>query len=294
MFGLNEPANATFFLGWMIEVGTFDPLPIEAIWAIWEFPANEPYTDSFNDAGYSFLFSIENFGTGTVIIHFALITALIYFLVSKLRTSWAREVTQHPKFISNYNGLFFGGSLRFLFEGYSELTISCSIGLLTMRWGSELGFSELYCNYFTIIMSIAVVALPIYILVFYCCRIDDLNDGNFAERFGTLYAGLKVHPKETERKTRKRRKTTIFDPFMFVMRRLIFMALSLLLMHLPVFQLMATFYVCTGMVIYFLWFRPFEEIKVTMLEVMNEITTIAMLYVMLTFSDWVPSPEVRY
>lgn len=31
-----------------------------------------------------------------------------------------------------------------------------------------------------------------------------------------------------------------------------------------------------------------------MLEVMNETTTIAMLYVMLTFSNWVPSPELRY
>ena len=176
----------------MIEVGTFDPLPIEAIWAIFDFPANEPYSESFDDAGYSYLFSIENFGTGTVIIHFAVITALIYFLVSRLRTSWAREITEHPKFVANYNGLFFGGSLRFLFEGYSELIISISIGLLTMRWGDELGFSELYCNYFTIIMSVAVVSLPLYILIFYCCRINDLDDKDFAERYGTLYAGLKV------------------------------------------------------------------------------------------------------
>lgn len=81
---------------------------------------------------------------------------------------------------------------------------------------------------------------------------------------------------------------------MFVFRRIIFMVLSILLMHLPVFQLMATFYVCTAQVIYLLWFMPFEETLVNLLEVMNEITTISMLYVMLTFSDWVPSPELRY
>ena len=81
---------------------------------------------------------------------------------------------------------------------------------------------------------------------------------------------------------------------MFVSRRLIFVVLVILCLDLPLLQLMATFCVCTAKIIYLLWFMPFEETLVNLLEVMNEITTILMLYVMLTFSDWVPSPELRY
>ena len=54
------------------------------------------------------------------------------------------------------------------------------------------------------------------------------------------------------------------------------------------------FYVTTLMIIYLMWFKPFEENFYTGIEVFNEITVIFLLYFMLTFSDWVPSSEQRY
>jgi len=57
---------------------------------------------------------------------------------------------------------------------------------------------------------------------------------------------------------------------------------------------MGAFYLSTAMVIYLLWFWPFADNFFTRIEVMNEVTSILMLYLMLVFSDWVPDPEVRY
>ena len=66
---LKVPSNATYFLNYLIEVATFDPLPIEAIWAVFQFPTKTPFDEAFDAAGYNYIYAIENFGTGTVVIH---------------------------------------------------------------------------------------------------------------------------------------------------------------------------------------------------------------------------------
>ena len=54
LFRLKVPANASFMLDHLIEVATFDPVPVEAIWAIFPLPAQDPYSASFDSAGYSY------------------------------------------------------------------------------------------------------------------------------------------------------------------------------------------------------------------------------------------------
>jgi len=81
---------------------------------------------------------------------------------------------------------------------------------------------------------------------------------------------------------------------MFVFRRVLFIAASMGLTEYPVFQLQAMFYVTTVMIIYLIWYWPFEDNFYTMIEVMNEVTALFMLYFMLAFSDWNPSAELRY
>ena len=87
---------------------------------------------------------------------------------------------------------------------------------------------------------------------------------------------------------------SIFFPFMFVLRRLLFVGFSMGLSKWPVFQLQAMFYVVTTNIIYLIWYWPFQSNFFTLIEVMNEVTALFMLYFMLSFSDWNPSPENRY
>ena len=57
---------------------------------------------------------------------------------------------------------------------------------------------------------------------------------------------------------------------------------------------MGAFYMSTVMVIYLLWYWPFEQRFNTAIEFFNEVTTVLMLYVAIAFTDYVPDAEVRY
>jgi len=48
------------------------------------------------------------------------------------------------------------------------------------------------------------------------------------------------------------------------------------------------------MMIYLLTFWPFEDPIFTKIELMNEITSLFLLYHMFTFTDWVPSATSMY
>lgn len=48
------------------------------------------------------------------------------------------------------------------------------------------------------------------------------------------------------------------------------------------------------MVIYLLTFWPFEDPIFTKIEVMNELTSILLLYHLFTFTDWIPDASKRY
>ena len=258
----------------MIDVSTFDPLPVEAIWAVFTLPAQEPYSESFDASGYSYLYAVENFGTGTLTIHLCIISAVVVLILTRINTSVSNHIIKHPKFIKFKNGLFFGGTLRFLFEGYLELTASVCIGLLTMNWSETSSFSIMYCNFFTVLIGIALIALPFYILVYYFRNIQTLDDEEFQERLGTLLDDLKLDSTEDEKPEDLlfKRKMSVLFPFFFVVRRLIFIGISIGLAPWPYFQLMGAFYLTTGMVIYLLWFWPFADNFLTKIEVMNEVT----------------------
>lgn len=57
---------------------------------------------------------------------------------------------------------------------------------------------------------------------------------------------------------------------------------------------MITFYVTKWMVIYLFWYKPYENPIDFAMEILNEITSLLMLYQMLTFTNWGPEPEVQY
>ena len=184
------PANAVFFTSYMIEVATWDPLPIDAIWFIWSLPAKDPWSDSFDSIGYSFVYPVENFGIGTLMIHFVMLCALIVWILPQLEC--ASPIFKHPKFIQYEHKLFFNGILLLFFEGYTQFSISICISLVNLDWDPTQGFSVFYCNILTVTFAVILVALIIFIPVFYTLNIDRLHEDSFRERCGALYEGLKL------------------------------------------------------------------------------------------------------
>ena len=87
---------------------------------------------------------------------------------------------------------------------------------------------------------------------------------------------------------------SIWFPLAFVLRRIGFMVAAFCLASWPVFQLMAMTYITTMMMIYLMWNKPFEDNFYNYIEVMNEITAMLLLYVMFSFTDWIPDAGDRY
>ena len=78
---LKIPANTNYCLSYLVEVATFDPLPVEWIWAVFDLPAKESYNAAFDSAGYGFIHSMENLGTAFVLIQIFIICTFLCFLL---------------------------------------------------------------------------------------------------------------------------------------------------------------------------------------------------------------------
>ena len=87
LFNLKFPANASFFLEFIINVATFDVLPIEAIWFFFDLPERGAYSLSFQSSGYEFTYLVENMGTCFFIVQvyiMSCIIALVLFLLIRI------------------------------------------------------------------------------------------------------------------------------------------------------------------------------------------------------------------
>ena len=102
------------------------------------------------------------------------------------------EIAGASSFKSFTSDLYFGALLRFLFEGYLEIAVSVTIGLISMEWTLDEGFGVLYCNVFTLVMASILVFLPLYIWFFYRRNLDIMDETGFQERYGSLYDGLNL------------------------------------------------------------------------------------------------------
>ena len=120
--------------------------------------------------------------------------------------------------------LFWSTALRFVFESYLELVICVTIGMLNISWESD-NFSTQYCTIFTVIFMIVVFFMPLFTLIFYYWKIDSLEEEEFKIKYGTLYDGLQLDMEKDKR------KEALIYPFLFIIRRLVFMVTVIFMAH---------------------------------------------------------------
>ena len=90
LFNLRFPANASFLLSFLVNVATFDIMPIETIWFFFEFPEAGSYSLSFQSSGYEYIYLIENMGTCFFLVQIYLtscVIALVLWIVLKYTNS---------------------------------------------------------------------------------------------------------------------------------------------------------------------------------------------------------------
>ena len=82
LFKLKFPANASFLVGFLVEIANFDILPIEVVWFFFELPDRGSYNANFQNSGYEYLHVIENLGTSMLFVQTYLLTC-IFCLISR-------------------------------------------------------------------------------------------------------------------------------------------------------------------------------------------------------------------
>ena len=163
----------------------------------------------------------------------------------------SKSTTIEKLYFKFKNYLFWGAALRFIFEAYLELALCAVIGFTSIHWVKD-DFSLFYNNIFTIGMICSVLMMPLFTSIFYGCKIDQMDDDEFKSKFGTLYEGLNLDM------DKGKRKSGLFFPFFFVIRRLLFVTAAIWLSHFLWSQLAIQFFCSVTMIIYLFHCWPFD------------------------------------
>ena len=187
LFRLATPANVNYMTSFLIKIATFSPY-IQKGWIkyVFTFPDQDPYDEQFESCNYRGIHSFENLGMILVLLHVYLLVSLFLLLFKIL----LKDYRMHTTVTKLHSYLFFAWPLRCFYEGFLEITIAVSIHSTNIIFeNATLGMK--YCNVATFAMTFILIYLVIHIIV-YRCKIKDLDEDKFRNRYGALYFGLKI------------------------------------------------------------------------------------------------------
>ena len=107
--------------------------------------------------------------------------------------------------------------IRLILEGALETAFCCYINIKYGKFDRKI-FGSVFSFLSSIVLGLLLILFPVFILVFYLRNFDRLGDQEFLHKYGGVYEGLKTN-----------KKSVLAYPVYFVIRRISFMAISLLL-----------------------------------------------------------------
>mmetsp|Transcript_30102 Transcript_30102/g.45993 ORF Transcript_30102/g.45993 Transcript_30102/m.45993 type:complete len:135 (-) Transcript_30102:1414-1818(-) len=127
--------------------------------------------------------------------------------------------------------LFWNMPLRFMLEGYLELTIDCLINLKPLLQGKMSLFEDVhssFSNLFSVGFSILLIAYP-FIIFFKMSAVTEeslANDESLRKHVGEMYDGVRIKD-----------KSGVSYNFIFTLRRFVYAAILVFLNHVPWLQI---------------------------------------------------------
>lgn len=168
--------------------------------------------------------------------------------------------------------IFWNFWLRMLIQGCLEIAIAAAV-YLDDRDKLMATFDESFDNFFLVndalsfSLMLVLLVMPLWILVFYCFNFSKLANEKFASVFGSTYDGLRTD-----------RRSVIFFPIYFLLRRFAFVFFALRLQYNASFQIFGLMILNLIAAAYLLVFKPFDLPLLQRLEVFNEFTSMILLY----------------
>lgn len=130
----------------------------------------------------------------------------------------------------------------------------------------------------TSVLAVVLFCLPIFIAIFYPINFKRMADPDFEAKYGEVYGGM--HPDRIE---------CIVHPIFFLLRRYVFVftICFAVLSDKPWLQIEAQLVLTMISLAFLLHFDMYLEPLVEQLEIFNEVTTLALLYHLLVFTNFV-------
>lgn len=242
--GITIPDSTHDILGYLITVAQFDIVENELVYG--SYVPFEPEHDdlqrmNFSSTGYESNFAMVNMGTNVLILTIVFIIILLLLVCMPIRNSKSWSGRRHR---SCTKSIFWNFWLRLLIQGCLE--ILCASGPYLMDRKELLEKSENgYTSYFflndmlSISLTLILIVMPFWILIFYCCKFEKLGDEKFNEKWGSAYDGL--NPKK---------RSSIFYPFYFLVRRMLFITFILSWKHSTSLKIFANIFMTMIAAIY--------------------------------------------
>ena len=275
LFKVKSPGNVNAFNNFFSEVGGFDYVEVVDYTRYYlYFPETDAVTLNFQMAGYESHFAISNLGFLFYIFaaHFVLAPfVLILHLLGK-KFPKVRPVSDKA-----FHYLFWGGSIRLFMEGYLDFCTFALMNIKALDWETQLP-AVTFSNYVAIFLVFLACFLPVFVLVYYICRMHVWHTEEFQERWGFILEDLAIDRKDAK-------WVIILLPLSFLLRRLAF---SLVLVFWYEFlwgQIAIMAMLSVAMIIFIQWFRPMDSKLMTNLETFNECIALCAIYLMMSMSD---------
>ena len=115
-----------------------------------------------------------------------------------------------------------------------------------------------------------------------------MDEKYFQRKYGDIYDGLVLSG------DRSKRMSSLFQPFWFVTRRLIFSCICIFAEHELWLQITVALACSLINAAHLFKYQPFEDRKILKLEMMNEMTNLFLLYHVICFSGLVLEAEDRF
>ena len=98
MFNTTFPANANFFITFLISVATFDLLPEFVLPIFFDFPVKPPFNLAFQACGYGNMYSIMNLGTCFFLFNIYILQMIFYCIMGVFRKNSKFAAGCHAKY----------------------------------------------------------------------------------------------------------------------------------------------------------------------------------------------------
>lgn len=240
------------------------------------------FSANLEQCGYESLWLLSNtsFLHWTLVAHatmFVLGAILIYLFCTTKKSSWFRRV-----FIGYF---IWNGLVRLFMETFVDLLLAATLNITQVPWvdtWSSLNQTEKY----SIGLSLAILAAMICLLLFFSVHYYR-NFYELKENVSAMLSGVRYTEK-------KKTRALLFVPFIFFLRRIVFMVVTLFSSENFVVQLIAMLTMSTIMFAYVVRVRPLETTRANRIEIMNEVTMILLAHTMFLFSDYVKDRERVY